>query len=153
MRMHVKVFANDAVQRKFQLFSTTDRNSSRFILETHLKKKNNSNALRHKRTSIMSVHYVTGWLGDLILDYYYSVQLYFFCLWTNQVCFHLPTFIFTISLPGQHMASHHMGFNSNDTFSEMPPIIIQANPTASPPYYSLMWSHNSIFFLLLIFSS
>lgn len=48
MRMHVKVFTNDAVQRQFQLFSTTDRNSSRFILETHLKKKNNSNALRHK---------------------------------------------------------------------------------------------------------
>ena len=78
MRMHVKVFTNDAVQRKFQLFSTTDRNSSRFILETHLKKKNNSNALRLKWTSIMSVHYVTGWLWDLILDYYYFVQLYFF---------------------------------------------------------------------------
>lgn len=48
MRMHVKVFTNDAVQRKFQVFSTTDRNSSGFILETHLKKKNNSSALRLK---------------------------------------------------------------------------------------------------------
>ena len=73
--MRVKVFTND-------------ENSSYSLLlmeivvdlySRHLKKKNNSNALRHKWTSIMSVHYVTGWLWDLIMDYYYSVQLYFFC--------------------------------------------------------------------------
>lgn len=38
-----------------------------------------------------------------------------------------------------------LGFHLHDTFSEMPPIIIQANCTnAHPPHSSVMWSHYSI---------